>query len=351
MPTSTRILVPVCLLCLASLLPAQTKYVSSPKGLLTTEGNAAFALSTNRRYQGIDNTHSGNVMVIKEFAMRRNGTGNSASTAGTVDVTLDMGLANMGVMFGEMDKNHLTGTRKNVFKKTGVNFPNWGGPTTSPPAKFDFIVPFTSTFIYLGKNALLWDLTLKNGPRSGSVDRDYVFYKSTTGSALGTGCTATGQVSTFNHTMALQSNGAAMPRFGVRIVVGASNGPKSTGLLLSLAVADSNFTVPGWCSKVHAVPLAIAPLTKTDATGLLRNHFLSGPYSLGTSGIKIVSQLFAVDTGQVGSIALSNGRSGSIPVPPTGGHEAAYIWSSAATTPNSSSYVFSGGSIIARFGY
>jgi len=121
MLTPTRILVPACLAGVASLLPAQTlNYVSSPKGLLSTEGNNTFYLGTDRRYQGIDNTHSGKVMVIKQFALRRNGTSTSSNTSGTVDVTLDMGLANMGFLYGEMDKNHLPSTRTNVFSKTGV---------------------------------------------------------------------------------------------------------------------------------------------------------------------------------------------------------------------------------------
>ena len=178
-----------------------------------------------------------------------------------------------------------------------------------------------------------------------------MFYNSATGAVLGTGCTATGQTSPFTHTMALQNNGPAMPKFGVRLVAGASNGPKNTALLLSLAVTDSNLTIPGWCSKVHAVPLAIAPLTKTDANGSLLNHFLGGPYNGNLTGVPVVSQLFGLDTGQIGSIALSNGRTARIPAAPTGGHSAAYIWCPTTTTPNSSSYVFFGGSIIARFGY
>lgn len=351
MPTATRFLIPFCLVCLGSWLPAQTNYVSSPAGLLSTEGNATFYLGTNRRYQGIDNTHSGKVMVLKSFSLRRNGTTSTANTAGNVDVTLDIGLANMGIMFGEMDKNHLTGTRKNVFNKTGVAFPNWGGSTTNPPAKFDFVVPFTTTFLYLGKNALIWDLVLKNGPTGGQVDRDYVFYKSQTASSLGGGCTVTGQTSPFSHTMSLQNNGAAMPNFGMRLVAGASNGPKNSPLLLSLAASDSNLTVPGWCSKVHAVPLAMVPLSKTDASGQLLNHFLGGPYSATAAGFRICSQLFGLDAGQVGSIALSNGRIGNIPLPPNGGHEAAYIWCSLSTTPNGSNYIFYGGSIIAQFAY
>lgn len=142
-----------------------------------------------------------------------------------------------------------------------------------------------------------------------------------------------------------------MPNFGLQIVTGATNGPKSTTLLLSLAVQDSNLTIPVWCSKVHAVPLAIAPLNMTDATGRLLNHFLAGPYISTATGLRVVSQLFGLDTGQVGSIALSNGSTATIPAPPAGGHEAAYIWSSLSTTPNNSAYVFTGGSLIARFGY
>ncbi|MHC4514199.1 MAG: hypothetical protein ACYTGO_07305 [Planctomycetota bacterium] len=350
MRTPTLVLA-VAFVCFGGLLPAQPlKYIASPKGLLAKEGNQNFFFGSNRRFQGIDHTHAGNVMVLKSFSLRRNGTSGTTNTAGTADAILDMGLANFGVLTREMDKNYMAGSRKNVFKKTNISFPNWGSGTTTPPAPFDFTLPFNTTFLYLGKNALLWDLTMQNNPSGGQVDRDYVSRTTSTAGSLGAGCLATGQTSSFIQNMSLQNNGAAMPNFGLRMVVGARTGPRNTGLMLSVALTNSNFTVPGWCAKVHAVPLFLAPLGTTDAAGLLRDRYFSGPYSPTATGLPIVSQLFGVDTGQVGSIVLSEGRSGTIPAPPTGGHEAAYLWCPITTTPNNGT-IFCGGAIIARFGY
>ncbi|MHC4853978.1 MAG: hypothetical protein ACYTF5_18385, partial [Planctomycetota bacterium] len=85
MRTPTLVLAVACV-CSGGLLPAQLpKYISSPKGLLTKEGNASFSFGVNRRFQGIDNTHNGSVLVIKSFALRRNGTSGTTNTAGTAD--------------------------------------------------------------------------------------------------------------------------------------------------------------------------------------------------------------------------------------------------------------------------
>ena len=39
--------------------------------------------------------------------------------------------------------------------------------------------------MYLGKNALLWDLTMQNNPSGGQVDRDYVSRTTSTAGSLG----------------------------------------------------------------------------------------------------------------------------------------------------------------------
>ena len=45
----------------------------SPKGLDLIEGNNAFAMGSNRRMMGIDNTLRGSVLPIVGFGIRRNG--------------------------------------------------------------------------------------------------------------------------------------------------------------------------------------------------------------------------------------------------------------------------------------
>ncbi|MHC4078922.1 MAG: hypothetical protein ACYST0_10845, partial [Planctomycetota bacterium] len=81
MRTPTLVLT-VAFVCLGGLLPAQPlKYISSPKGLLGKEGNQTFFFGSNRRFQGIDHTHNGSVMVLKSFSLRRNGTSGTTNTA------------------------------------------------------------------------------------------------------------------------------------------------------------------------------------------------------------------------------------------------------------------------------
>ncbi|MCA8957821.1 MAG: hypothetical protein KDC87_17225, partial [Planctomycetes bacterium] len=68
---------------------------TSPAGLSSTEGNASFFASTNRRYMGIDASNTTQVATIKSFAMRRDKNSTSSAGASTVDLTLAIGETNM----------------------------------------------------------------------------------------------------------------------------------------------------------------------------------------------------------------------------------------------------------------
>ncbi|MHC4514136.1 MAG: hypothetical protein ACYTGW_11660 [Planctomycetota bacterium] len=340
----------LAVVCSTSPLLAQS-FVTSPKGMLNKTGNNRFNVSTNRRYQIVDNTHAGTVLRIKSFAMRRSLVGTSTKTAHTVDITLDMGEANFGVLTLLPDQNYLPNTRKNVIKKKNVNFPDWSTIVTKPPAPFDFVVPLDTTFVYLGKSSLLWDLKLENATGSGGIqwDRDYVAASSVTATGLGSGCVATGQASSFGHTMRMQNNGAPLKNFGMHLRARADRAPLKTSVLLSVALSDSNLTIPGWCASVRAVPLVIVPLGVSDVNGTVPDVFFSAPYTKGVESQKIVTQLFAVDAGHVGGIALSNGSQATMPLPPTTGigHESCYMWHRLPGTPSGISL---GGSMVVRFG-
>lgn len=324
---------------LCTSLAAQNS-VTSPKGFDSKEGNTIFYASTNRRYQSLDNTNTGSVLPIKYLALRRD-TG-SASTAGasTVDATLYMGEADMAVVNTDMDSNFLPGTRKTVFPKAQVNWPDWSSQTPSP-GPFDLRFPFAggSIFLYLGNNALVWDLTLENGTNTGNrFDRDFTSPSRATGSSLGSGCSG------FSLTSYAQSNGPGGGAYSMRFGAFARSGPANQPIALSLALKDANATVPGFCATLHAVPLAVVPLGVSDASGNTSATYLQTKFNSNFNGAQIYSQAF----GPGAPLALSNGSSVAMPTSSaTTGHEASYIWRSVGGT---TTFLSAGGSYIAQLG-
>ncbi|MCA8957822.1 MAG: hypothetical protein KDC87_17230 [Planctomycetes bacterium] len=318
---------------------------TSPAGLSSTEGNAFFFASTNRRYMGIDATNTSQVATIKSFALRRDKGSSSTAGASTVDLTLTIGETNMAAVYSEMDRNFLPGKRTVVFPKTNVNWPDWGGASTTP-APFDFKVSLTTTYLYVGLssgNALVWDLKLENGTNTGNYfDRDFTFYTTGTSTVLGSGCSGYSLSTNF------QSNGPAMPKFGMRLRAGVTNAPASSPVTLSVGLADANATIPGFCTTLHAVPVAMLPMGVADTSGRVYDAYFNTPYDMALNGFNLYTQAFSISGA---SLALSNGRKDVMPtVTTTLGHDACYLWSSLTTTPNNST-VFTGGSILAEFGY
>ncbi|MCB9872527.1 MAG: hypothetical protein H6837_21930, partial [Planctomycetes bacterium] len=280
---------------------------TSPAGLSSTEGNAVFYASTNRRYMGIDATNTNQVATIKSFGLRRDKGVASTAGASTVDLTLTIGETNMGVVYSEFDKNFLPGKSTLVFPKKNVNWPDWSLPSTTP-APFDFTVSLVTTYVYVGpssKNALVWDLKLENGTNTGNLlDRDYTSYSSGASTALGSGCSG------FSLTAYMRSNGAGMPNYGMRLLAGVTNAPASTPVALSIALTDANATIPGICTTVHALPIAILPLGVSDTSGTLYDVYYQTKYDMALNGINLISQAFASSGG---ALTLSNGRNTAMP--------------------------------------
>jgi hypothetical protein len=320
-------------------VPSQATTFTSPKGLSSTEGNTLFYASTNRVYQGIDATHKGTVWVMKEFAMRRDKVTASTAGASTVDATLTIGETNMTIVHSDPTRNFSV-KKTLVFPKKNINWPDWSlaSPT---PAPFDFKIPFSTSYIYLGLNALVWDLTLENGTNTGNkFDRHFTFYKTGTTALLSAGCAS------FAHTAVLESNGPALANYGMRLKAGIKGGPPAAPVSISLAVADANATVPGWCAKLHAIPLAILPIGVANSTGQVFNCYWNFPFDVSMNGFSLITQAFSVSGG---GLVLSGGRTSIMATnAATTGDEAGYVWHTLGRDPNG--FVFHGGSIVVQFG-
>ncbi|MCB9869612.1 MAG: hypothetical protein H6837_07125 [Planctomycetes bacterium] len=330
----------VLLLCGSAIAQSFT----SPAGLSSTEGNASFFASTNRRYMGIDASNTTQVATIKSFAMRRDKNSTSSAGASTVDLTLAIGETNMAAVYSEMDLNFLPGKRTVVFPKLNVSWPDWNAASTTP-APFDFKVSLVTNYVYVGpssNNALVWDLTLENGTNTGNVfDRDFTFYSTGVSTVLGTGCSGYSLSTNF------QSNGPAMPKYGMRLRAGVTSAPASAPVALSIALADANATIPGFCTTVHAVPLAILPIGVANASGRVYDGYFNVAYDMSLNGFTMYTQAYSISGA---TLSLSNGRKDVMPTSTaTTGAEACYLYSSTATSPNNGT-IFTGGSIIVEYG-
>ncbi len=317
---------------------SQTTF-TSPKGLDTTEGNTLFFASTNRVYQGIDASNLKTVAVLKKFAMRRDMGSASSGGASTVDATLTIGETNMGIVHSNPVRNFSV-KKTLVFPTKNIIWPDWGAASPTP-APFDFQIPFATTYIYLGVNALVWDLKLQNGTNTGNrFDRDFTFYTTGGKASLSPGCSG------FTLAQVMESNGPALTNYGMRLKAGVTNAPPSAPVSLSLAVVDANLTVPGFCAKLHALPLVILPIGVSNASGQVFNCYWNVPFAASLNGFTLITQAFS---SLGGGLVLSNGVSSTMPTnAATAGHEAGYVWHSLAGNPNG--FVFHGGSIVVQFG-
>ena len=337
-------------LLLAISAAAQIQYETSPKGLLTTEGNAVFYhWNQGRRLQQADATWTGVPRILQSLAFRRDGNG-GGQTGKTIDITLKLGLANMSRLSGDFDQNFLA-TPVTAFAKKPVSMPDWSTPLT--PGPFDFVMTLDAPYIYLATNALLIDVVCENPSptQAGTTDRDYTFYTSNTGSIVGssTGCTTAN--GTFTHNMALETNGPALPKYGQRIKLDAKGAPSAAVALLSLDAVDRNLSITGICTSIHALSGVILPLGPTSASGTIAPLYLAFPFNTGIEGAPLLTQLIAQDPSQPGlPFALSDARQATMPTASQStGHECAYMWQTLTGGP--ASFVFYGGGLVIRLGY
>jgi hypothetical protein len=325
----------------ASGLIAQTS--TSPRGLDTTEGNAAFAhWSSTRRLQGIDNGWFGTPRVVRSIGWRRNGAG--GGSPGTFDVKVTMGECYFGLVSAEFALN-LQSNAALVFNATSVNFPNWSAAANPPPAAFDFVLTFTRPWVYTGRAALVWDIEYSNAvSTSGSTDRDYTGATTTaSGTVLGAGCNA------YAHDMRLENNGPALSSFSMRFRVNGTSGPANSPTLLLIDTQDRNLAVPTLCTTLHCLPNILLQVGTTDATGTLNYVNFSFPYLPGLQSMPFVTQLVSFDPSQAPKLPfrLSNGRQATMPTSSqTAGHQAVYLWNTLPNNVAISGFTFFGGSVI-----
>ena len=334
------------------LCASATAQITTPPGLLTTEGNAVFAHWTgSRRFQQVEASQIGSPMVINSISWRRNGNQTqTAAGARTFDMTVDLGLADFGFLSQRLDDNFLGGTRTTVFNQTGVNFPDWNA-NLGAPAPFDFTIALTTPYAYVGTNALVIDFSFANivgATGSVSTDRDFNGYTTPpAGTALGTGCIATGRTVAFGHTAYLSNLGTTpSPNYGMRLRVGGTNAPASAPVIVMIDAQNQG--IPGLCTTLYALPL-LSIVRTALSTGAVPDIDIGFTHDASLQGAVFFSQLLALDAGQSPIPAvLSNGRQTTMAASPgfTNGHRCSYAWHTLPATATTVATVFVGGGLV-----
>lgn len=343
-----QIRTPLCLAVLSGLAAAQ---VTTPVGFNSTEGNATFfSFGGTRRLQSIDASQAATSAVYTRFSMRRDGTSATSTqyAARTADVQVSLGVANTGVISGDLAQNVAGATV--VYALRSTNLPDWTNAPTTPPAAFDLNLTLDAPYVHAG-GPLVWEVIHSNSTvtTQTALDRQYNAFGSAAGALIAgsVGCIATGNAAAFSHTTALRNGGAPGGSMGMHLQVTTTAAPATAPVLLSIDVVDSALSVPFLCTTLHAQPTLLLPLGTSSATGAIPAQHISFAHSPNLVGSALVTQLVSIDAGQQAPflpVVLSNGRTTTMPADP------AIICSPAcygfATPPATTGTLFFGGCII-----
>ena len=316
------------LLAMATAIPslaAQT-ITTTPAGYETVRGTSAVLYPFSGtlspvgsfRYQEVHTTlRTKPLAMIKAANFRRDESTTTTTTAVARTAMLEfaMGHGDIERFAGNFAENY-TGGRTVVFTRKSVNLADWqtgtGGGTNPEPwtNRFLFDVPFS----YNGINDLVWEVAYDSMTPTGTYNADRVpgtgsFSNSLAGTALGTGCIATGRTSAFSLTATQHHHiGSKM----LRTVLYVTNGPTTQPVVVHADVVDPNLSVPILCGAIRANPTLSIPLGVTSATGGTNTLMsLSIPFNSAFLTTHTFLQAVALDPGQAPNllpVVLSQGR-------------------------------------------
>ena len=325
--TGMRTSILACTLALsAASLSAQFQTFTSPYGFDTTEGNTNhdyILFSYNKmRWQQMDSTAVGTgAKVMRSLAWRRDSTSTARSgwIARSVDITLILAEAQpIGATSIDFNANY-AGTPTTVFTTKTVQLPDWTAVPPTPPAAFDVKLTFDVPWVYFAVRNFLWEVRADNNTGVGSgYGNDFqtqpgtLTFSTNPGTALGTGCVATGRSSPFMLTGSVNNYATAF-----RITMNATNGPANAPAALHLDVSNANLTLPSLCTTIYALPLVVLSLPNTNAGGDTTLLLDNLPFNAALVGTNLYFQAAALDAGiPYVPAALTNGRHHTVPTTP-----------------------------------
>jgi hypothetical protein len=240
-----------------------------------------------------------------------------------------------------------------AYTRKPTNLPDWtmrvGSGAVEP---WSLRLPLDVAWSYDGVRDLVWEVVWDGSTATGSYTTDRAsgsgsVFSSSTGTVIGTGCTATGRTSAFSLTTIGYTH---LTNGLMRLRVSASNAPSTAPLTLMADAVNSNLTVPGLCATVIALPVLQVALGTSSATGALAALDLHLPWLPALQTTPVYLQAITVDPGQPGlPLALTQGRRQQWPAAPTTPGTAAYTYSTDVTGATLGSGPFTAGSAICGF--
>lgn len=296
---------------------AQTSLVS-PVGFDTKEGNGnnTYPFYDTFHYMQIHGDLRNKVLLIKGQSFRRDGNLSGSYASRTLEIEIFMGNSDLSKISSTFANNYL-GTRTMVLKKTMVNTPSWATKPATPPAAFDFSLPFGSAWVYTGTTDLVWEWVVHSttAPRKVYPADSVSTGRAVTGpyTRLGVGCTATGQTRVMLATAYLQTyRSPDRVRYYCYTSYGRANSTAAT--LLGLTNPNATFPICG-PKRVYTDAMLTIPAT-SSATGFFNSGTsLYFPWNPALTGMKTYSQTYTLDGNQSPlPVAVSNGVESTVPV-------------------------------------
>ena len=312
---------------LSTPLAAQARTIVSPIGTATSEGNTSNAFPWNdtavspvRTYMQIHSDLGVAAAVISNIAWRGNGGIGSTTSTRSQDLELYMGWSVSFDRASFVYANNYAGQRTNVFPRQVIN---WGPLSGSgPTAPFNYGIPLTTPFVYVGAFSLCWEAVLHSA--SGSFltpDAHGASQTSAPVSTTGGGCTVSGQVSP----MILVPSAADM---GGTIAFGTyvDRAPPNVPVFLAIGSVNPSLPVPGLCGALYTNLLVTLPIGSSNGVGFLGSYYGTTKYAGGPAcfgfpntapGATIYVQAHAPDVGSTLPIPVvnSDGKQLTLPFP------------------------------------
>lgn len=351
-----KLALPAAALAVCLPLAAQEDhFTSSPQGFEGVEGNLSIDLIGKEpllRFQQVDAFTYGAKTNRNRVYFRRDGLlpSNPLYGARTVDMEFAFGEGNLGTMSTTFADNYIGSTHQVVFNRKLVNFPDWSAaPALPPQPESQALILFTDVvgWGYAGRTAtgtdFVWEVRVWSNDKGGQpypMDGDTVIptVVTSSGSAVGTGCIATGQTSSVSHSNSLSNYGTS---FDLSLGVSRCQPFQTAFSLLGATQVTTNI---GLCQPLQLLPVLTVNMGTTDATGAASIAFTGLAHNPALIGQSIVSQTVAFDTGL--GLALSQGRVVAVPVDPPSGNQVKYMWALDPDAATATSGLANGGIIL-----
>ena len=324
------LLVPLVSAGLGAIALAQSE--TSPKGFLTTEGNAyaeqefgyhTAAYGYGGSYLQIDATNVGQARTLKALSMRRDGVLSTTTTyvGRTVRFGVRVAHVNWSKVKGNVPQEaseFLVAPWTTAMADKDVNLPSLVQKPGNGTAPFSVVLQFDNNFAHNGSDAIGFHILTSPSSDLAVNFSDYPvdFTSNNPGVSqqvlYGTGCIPTGNGATMRHNSYLMQWG---PNSNANWDLGSSRAPASAPIVTVIGLTNP-FLAFGACEKLYAMPdVTLSAVTNVNGTLF---QTLSFPHKPEFIGAKVYSQSAAYDAGKAPiALSLSQGISIVYPAEPS----------------------------------